>query len=50
MNATLQPHDTLNGRKALVLLGAFYIALFCWLGFYARPSADDYNFANAFPH
>ena len=48
MNATLQPHDTLNGRKALVLLGAFYIALFCWLGLYARPSADDYNFANAF--
>ena len=48
MNTPLQPHDALNGRTALTLLCALYIALFCWLGLYARPSADDYNFANAF--
>lgn len=46
MNAPRQPHDA--QRTALVLLCALYIALFCWLGLYARPSADDYNFANAF--
>ena len=46
MNAPLQPHDA--QRTALALLCALYIALFCWLGLYARPSADDYNFANAF--
>ena len=31
----------------LILLGALYILLFCCIGFYARPSADDYNFFEA---
>ena len=31
----------------LILLGSLYILLFCWIGSYARPSADDYNFFDA---
>ena len=37
------------GRQdiVLILLGSLYIFLFCWIGSYARPSADDYNFFEA---
>ena len=30
----------------LPLFSLLYVALFCWLGLYASPSADDYNFFN----
>jgi hypothetical protein len=33
-------------KKFLFLIWAGYVGLFCILGFYAHPSADDYNLAN----